>query len=141
MASVPGVWIHRLRVTEAAVLLLVAKSIQRLSADTRWERILGQKSPVPTGEYTDVIRPVGRDRKIYLSIRTAEDRLPVIVTCLDKAMVGRWMLKRRGGRPQVVIGIGRVNRTDTHAWVIGDTGAVVTGGDVARDFFPITVYR
>ncbi len=73
----------------------------------------------------------------------ASRRLPVPTTCLDRAIAARMMLRRRGARPVVVIGLAPSDpgaAWDAHAWLVGDSGVVV-GGSEAAEFTPTTQFR
>ena len=65
-------------------------------------------------------------------ITTAANHLPWRPLCLPQAVALRWMLRRRGYRPIVVLGVRRQEGkrgVDAHAWLV-EGERVAIGGDI-----------
>lgn len=131
-------WRSRGRALEAVVLLLVSTAVRRWVPMRRWARVLGR---VRTPEVSSVraSRLEGAERQVANALRSGGRRVPVSTTCLDRAIAGHLMLRRRGAHPRLVVGLNRADPAEgSHAWLVGASGAVVVGGEVMDDFVPVT---
>jgi hypothetical protein len=131
------IWIdRRLKVLEAATLLLLARYLIRFVAMRRWRGSLGQPCDLPPAATAAVpsrhTGPLpGTERIVRQAIDRACRRLPGETVCLPRAMAAQWMLRRRGKHPGLVFGIRPDDsrekvRHGFHAWVECD-GRVVIG--------------
>lgn len=128
---------HRLRVLEAAVLVLVARVLRRSVPMRRWSRVLGPTAPptVPVSEDA----PDGVEAAVARSVGSASRR--VGGNCLEQAFAASLMLRRRGVRGVVVIGLDRADPSAApHAWLVGASGRVVVGGEVLDRYLPVSQF-
>ncbi|MFL9839912.1 lasso peptide biosynthesis B2 protein [Sphingomonas sp. ST-64] len=132
-----GKWMIR---AEAAAGLALASTLVHL-VPFRWWRSslgpLGQDSAPPASLNEEQKR---RAIAIGRLVRRVAERLPLDAACLPQAMVGRWMLARRGIPARIALGS---RRSDTaaagflmHAWLIADD-RIVTGGKGLEGFSPL----
>lgn len=127
---------------EALASLIVATCLRRTVPMRRWARLLGKTYAAQPREAANPPAVEGVDRIVAVAIAGAASRLPFGTTCLDQAVAGSLMLRRRGGHPVVVIGLAREDPScDSHAWLIGDRGGVLIGGGEVADFVPVTELR
>jgi hypothetical protein len=128
---------HRLRVVEALVLVLTARVLRRTLPMRRWARVLGVPGPFVVDA---VLEPLaGPERRVASALAGASRRLRQ--NCLEQAFAASVMLRRRGLRSAVVIGLDREDpRRAPHAWLVGPSGRVVVGGDVMDDFRPVSQF-
>jgi hypothetical protein len=133
-------WRHRGRVVEAGSLIVFATAVRRVAPMPTWSGWLGRsKAPKDTfADATDLswLAPSHdpAERSVALAIRSAGARLPYEPRCLDRAIAGQLMLRRRRRPGVVVIGLSP-KKTETwgaHAWLVGRAG-VITGGREARE--------
>lgn len=93
----------------------------------RTTRLLGS---VTDAVPTEVNRArVEEAKRVCRAVRKVAAVLPWHPVCLPQALAARAMLRRRGIRPEVHLGVAGVSPLATHAWVSVD-GAVVLGGGV-----------
>jgi hypothetical protein len=130
-----------LRTMEAAVVLTIVGSVRRLVPMRVWSGVVGHRvAAVPTIE--DRKRPTPPERSVAQAVRSAARWLPFEISCLDQAVGGSLMLRRRDVSASVVIGINRLDPTDTsHAWLVGASGAVLIGANRIDEFAPVTEFR
>ncbi|HYP45900.1 MAG TPA: lasso peptide biosynthesis B2 protein [Propionibacteriaceae bacterium] len=124
---------------EAAAALGVASLLRRALPMRRWSRMLGTVGAAPA-----VLpgRPPAtrRDRRVAVDLRRAERRLPWTLNCLDRAVAGQLLLRRRGGAGTVVIGLDRLDPAGVpHAWLV-TSDSVIVGGEVAGRFVAATAF-
>ena len=118
---------RRLLGGKAAAALSVATLAVKLLPSARTRGLLGNVTgPVPAE--LDRAR-IEEARAIGRAVRRAASVLPWHPVCLPQAVAARAMLRRRGIRPEVHLGITTVSPLAAHAWVSVD-GAVVLGGGV-----------
>lgn len=128
---------HRLRVVVAIVLLLGARLLRRTVAMRRWARILGENGPVEVG--VEVTRLEGVEREVAGAVASGARRTSA--NCLEQAVAASLMLRARGARGVVVIGLDpRQPDGVPHAWLVGPSGSVVVGGDVVDRFRPVNQF-
>lgn len=161
-------WAARRDQVEAAALLTATTTLRRTVPMHRWQRLAG--TPGPPDRDLGVMQSyaprhplAGPDLAVARAVRAAGARLPMHLTCLDRAVAARLMLRRRGAAPRLVIGLDPTGTLSTgeppvlrsarrrqpaadstewgsHAWLVGETGIVV-GGPEAVGFHPATVLR
>lgn len=133
---------RRLRALEALAVLLVVTTIRRSMPMHRWApRLIGRASvaPLPGVPSDAVLTDV--DRQVADAVRAATRRVPVQFTCLDQAVAGALMLRRRRVATSIVIGLPRDEAfTDSHAWLLGACDGIVLGGMVADRYVPASVF-
>jgi len=127
---------------EALALLLVARTIRATIPMRRWQRLVGQKSAA-SGRVEQAIPPTDPiDLRVARAIQIATNHSPVAMVCLDQAVAGSWMLRLRGERPTMVIGLKADDLAATpHAWLIADSGATITGGGARPGFASVTAFQ
>lgn len=136
------VWRHRRLVAQAGAAMVSARSIRLALPAQRWEKLIGDKSPVTGDAYSTPMPPTGVDQEVSVAISAACRRLPFSPNCLDKALAARWLLVRRGSRPILVIGLNREDLSATpHAWLVGESGGTVTGSQAVPDFVAVTKFH
>jgi hypothetical protein len=146
-------WQGRVRTAQAGTVLLVATALRRILPRQRLPLILGTPG-TPQGLSSAVTRSEqsgdasapgvrGYERTVQGAVVRASRRLPVSTTCLDRAIAARALLRLKGSRPTLVIGLAPGVSGEpwgAHAWLVGDTGVVV-GGAEAAEFTPVTHFR
>jgi len=131
---------YRRRTLEACVLLAVATLLRRYVTMRRWSRVLGEMGPVRPAP-----APVGpsdpTERAVALAVAAAARRLPAATTCLDRAIAASLMMRARGRRPRLLIGMPLDDpRGTSHAWLVGESGRVVVGDGELERFRPVTQF-
>lgn len=112
---------------EAAAALCAASLAVKLLPSARTRRLLGvATSAVPAGVNRARVEEA---KRVGRAVRRVADVLPWHPVCLPQALAARAMLRRRGIRPEVHLGVAGVSPLEAHAWVSVD-GAVVLGGGV-----------
>jgi hypothetical protein len=119
-------------VAEAAILLLLAKSLIWWVPMGLWRRTLGAVGGLPTHATRRV-----EAMPLVAAVERAGQRLPGEYVCLPRAMAVQWMLRRRGIGSALVFGIARDMKVgqlhDLHAWVeVGDS--IVIGAMPERSY-------
>lgn len=133
---------HRRLVVEAMTLCTAARCLRVLVPAPRWEAAIGRKEMIAGDPPLPSQLPTGLDREVSMATWSAARRLPFTPNCLEQALAASWMLRRRGSKPTVVIGLSRDRQGDSaHAWLIGEGGAVLTGGASAPKFVAVTAFR
>lgn len=131
-------WRSRGRTFEAMVLLLVSTAVRRWVPMRRWARVLGRVREPQVSSVT-ASGLIGVERRVAIALRSGDRRLPVSTTCLDRAIAGHLMLRRRRTLPRLVVGLNRADPAEgAHAWLVGPSGSVVVGAEVMDDFVPVT---
>ena len=125
---------------EALALLMLATGLRRRVPMQRWVRLVGSAhvaSPLdPAAPWAE------RDLAVAGALASAVRRSPVQTTCLDRALAGALMLRRRGAHPVLVIGLAReAPEAEPHAWLKGEDGAIVVGAESIHEFVPVTEFR
>ena len=78
---------------------------------------------------------------VGVAVNRAAARLPWHSSCLDRALAGRLMLRRRSVPSSVVFGVTkRGEQIHAHAWLVAGDG-IVCGGRERAAFQPIAVFR
>ncbi len=119
---------HRLRVLEAALLFSLLPIAHRLLT---WRRLL-DLSGVSVEPYLCEQVPVKspRAREVARAVAVAAVRLPWKPLCLSQALVAGIMLRLRGRRSVLCLGVRKDGNTlGGHAWLLlpGDDGGLVCG--------------
>ncbi len=120
---------HRLRVLEAALLFSLLPMVHRLLT---WRRLL-DLSGVSVEPYRHELGPVKSPlaQGVARAVSIAAVRLPWRPLCLSQALVAGIMLRVRGRRSVLCLGVRKEGRSlGGHAWLVlpGDDGGVVCGG-------------
>lgn len=116
---------HRARVVEAFVLLVLAGIARRYLPMRRWAPILGPNGPA--GVPIELGTLHGPEAAVARAIEAGARR--VGANCLEQAVAASVMLRRRRCPGAVVIGLDLANPADVpHAWFVGASGHVVVGG-------------
>lgn len=75
------------------------------------------------------------DRRICWAVEAVAHRLFPRRPCLVQALAGKWLLQRRGLRPELQIGVRRVGSSiRAHAWLAYNDEIIVGGGTSARAY-------
>jgi hypothetical protein len=132
----------RLRALEAMAALFVVTAIRRCIPMHLWApRLIGRANvaPLPVVPSDAVLTDV--DRQVAGAVHAATRRAPVQFTCLDEAVAGALMLRRRRVAASVVVGLPRDEAlTDSHAWLLGACDGIVLGGMAADRYVPASVF-
>lgn len=124
---------------EAAAALAVASLLRRALPMRRWSAILGRVGSAPA-RLPDRAPTTSIERQVASALRRAERRLPWTLNCLDRAVAGQLLLRRRHRPGTVVIGLDRDDPAGVpHAWLV-TADAVLVGGDVAGRFVAATAF-
>ncbi|MEI6623889.1 MAG: lasso peptide biosynthesis B2 protein, partial [Actinomycetes bacterium] len=135
-------WLSRSRTGEALLLVSTARVLRATLPMASWQKLVGRKSAADSATPAVAVSPQGLERTVSLAVRRADERAPFHTTCLDQALAARWMLRRRGEHPVLVIGLNRADLSaDPHAWLTGEHGGTVTGAAAMPDFVPVTEFR
>lgn len=138
--SEPSAWsttTRRLRALEALVLLLLARGLRKWVAMRRWAPLLGENGPPAAPMALEPL--AGREAVVARAVASGARRTSA--NCLEQAVAASLMLRRRGTRAVVVIGLDPA-RPDAipHAWLVGASGSVVTGADEMPGFRPVNQF-
>lgn len=142
----PGasVWRHRLRVAEAALLLLLAREIVARMPFDRWRRWFGTAAS-PTEPHSAALDPAStlRGRRVARAVGQAAYHLPGDFKCLPQAMAVCWMLRRRAIPASMVFGVAdarsRGSLHDLHAWVSSGSDVIIGKGEKIHN--PVLILR
>jgi hypothetical protein len=133
-------WGHRIRVAEAAILLIVARALVAWVPFRWWRSSLGAMQDPKFGDAVALIpSQAAAARAVARALERADSRLPLHFKCLPRAMATQWMLRRRSIPAAVVLGVlvaesrGTIN--DLHAWVT--TGNCVLIGELQDAHVPV----
>lgn len=89
------------------------------------------------------IRPITGSREpegLARMVRAAARHTPWRSLCLEQAMAGRVMLRRRGYSSRLHLGVGKSGETlEAHAWLECD-GEILLGGEVVERFTPLAEF-
>jgi len=122
----------RLRVGEAALLLIVARLLIMCVRFGVWRPWLGQMVNTACRPATT---PPMVTWGLVTAVERAQQRLHYPFKCLPRAMALQWMLARRGISTTLLIGVARGEAMgqlhDLHAWVEVN-GTTVIGTDPSR---------
>jgi hypothetical protein len=84
--------------------------------------------------------------RVRWAVKTAARRVPWRAVCFQQGIAAQRMLCRRGVAAELHYGVARAREPagagglQAHVWVTAGA-AMVTGGEVAAQFTPITVFR
>lgn len=132
--------LDRRRRTEAMALLALASLGRRAVPMRRWARVLGNRT-VAHSAVPSPVRLTGVEDEVSRALRVATDTVPFTASCLDQAVAGSLLLRRRGLGATVVIGLSTIDPHKSHAWLLGPSGEVLVGGIVADGFVPVTEFH
>lgn len=122
---------------EALVLVLVARVLRAWVPMRRWSRVLGPTQPPTANARPDA--PEGTEAAVAAAVASATRKAGG--NCLEQAFAASLMLRLRGERGVVVIGLDRADPASApHAWLVGRSGRVVVGGDVTDRFVPVSQF-
>lgn len=121
---------RRLPAIEAAALLTVAYAATKLLGSTRLMRVIGRAAPAEPRQ-TTVPDLAARARRTARTVDAVAAKLPWSTACLPRALTLRAMLRRRGIRCELHLGITSTMPLAAHAWVTAG-GTVVHGGPVGH---------
>lgn len=124
---------ERGRLLEAVAALAVAGGLLKAVGFARLARRLGHHmAESPAVQDSTAIKTAG---EIRWAVQAAAANVPWKPVCLPQAIAAQWMLRRRGIRSTLYLGVDPGRQLDAHAWVrVGD--AVVTGG-AGKDRFVV----
>ena len=95
---------------------------------------------IPAPRITDENESTVREaRRVGRMVQRVAQTLPWHPTCLRQALATQWLLRRRGIRSVLHLGVADVSSMDAHAWVTVDGWKVV--GRVARPFAPVASFE
>ncbi|PZE13384.1 MULTISPECIES: lasso peptide biosynthesis B2 protein [Pseudomonas] len=121
---------HRLRVVEAALFFLFTPVFCRLFS---WRLLLSLSGariePAPS-ELNPVLSPMAR--AVGHAVAVAARRLPWKPLCLPQALVAACMLRLRGRRSVLCLGVRKEGESiGAHAWLVlpGQDGGIVCGAE------------
>lgn len=121
---------HRLRVVEAALFFLFTPVFCRLFS---WRLLLslsGARIEPASSDLSPVVSPMAR--AVGDAVAVAARRLPWKPLCLPQALVAACMLRLRGRRSVLCLGVRKEGESiGAHAWLVlpGQDGGVVCGAE------------
>ena len=128
------------RAALACVLLTIMTVLRRSLPMRRLALVVGKAQPA-SRTLEKPPPPRGLDQEVARAVDTAARRLPLTTTCLDQALAGSLLLRLRGRRSTLVIGMAKDHpRGGTHAWLVATSGSVVVGASEMEDFTPVTQF-
>jgi len=128
---------HRLRVAQALVLLVIGRALRLWVPMRRWSRVLGPALPPTAVAGSEA--PEGVEGAVASAVASAARRGGG--NCLEQAFAASLMLRARGRRGVVVIGLDRRDPAAApHAWLVGASGRVVVGGEVMDQYVPVSQF-
>lgn len=146
LATAPTKWrrrngTERLLLLEALMLLGVARLLV-LAIPFRWFSVtLGRHM----NEASRQIDPAELQHAIHVgqAVRSAANNTPWESVCLPQAVVGQWMLKRRGIAATLYLGVAKAGQQpeqlSAHAWLrCGDV--IITGAAGHRQFTVVATF-
>jgi hypothetical protein len=125
---------------EAALTLAMVKVLRTTIPLRKWSRLLGSPTGVD-GINIEANSPTGAELEISLAIARAGYRVPGTFTCFDRAAAGQIMMRSRGLRGVMVIGLRSGERWDGHAWLLGETGVITGAGEGGAGLFPVSAFH
>ncbi|MCL2541509.1 MAG: lasso peptide biosynthesis B2 protein [Nocardioidaceae bacterium] len=129
---------RRLRVLEALTLVALARLLRRRVPMRRWSFLLGATGPALAGTSGE-LPPVGVEARVARAVGSAARRTGA--NCLEQAVAASLMLRVRRRPGAVVIGLDRTDPAGVpHAWLVGGSGAVLTGGETMGDFRAVSQF-
>ncbi len=136
-------WASRVRTVEAMSLLTCARGLRLAVPMHRWQQLAGCKQAAAASTTPPApVQPFGVERVVAGSVLRGAFRLHFHTTCLDQALAARWMLRRRGQSPVLIIGLVPGDPDGgAHAWLVGADGGTVTGASAVPQFTPVTEFR
>jgi hypothetical protein len=133
-------WAHRrelLLLAEAVCGLALAALTLKLRPFARVARNL--TCPVRPAVVSD---PNLLSRRVRWAVLAASKRVPWGSVCFDQAIAAQRMLRRRGIAADLVYGVRKSEQgLDAHVWLRLAGGWIVVGGEQARLFQPIALFR
>ena len=123
---------ERRLVVETALLFAVAWAGLRVMSITSLRRLLA----VSTARFSTAAAQPELLPDVTQSIRRVAARFPSSASCLVQAIAGETMLRRRGCRPELRLGVRKVRPLDAHAWLESE-GVVVVGGSEPMDAYRV----
>lgn len=129
---------HRLRVLEAALLLSLLPFAQRMLSWRRLLNLSGARVEPPPRELGPVTSPIAQ--AVGRAVMTAAYRLPWKPLCLPQALVAAFMLRVRGRRSVLCLGVRKDgDALGAHAWLVlpGCDGGVVCGAASIANVRPL----
>jgi hypothetical protein len=127
-------WSDRALVAESLAMLAVARLLVKI---TRGKHLASRMGGVPAN-HTDYPEPVDASNPLRSERGAAGARVGGMVErvarttwwrsmCLEKALAGKWMLRRRGIASTMYVGVAkRDGEIIAHAWLVGE-GQTLTG--------------
>lgn len=124
---------ERGRLVEAIAALAVAGGLLKAIGFPRLASRLGHHmAESPPVQDSTAIRAAD---EIRWAVEAAAANLPWKPVCLPQAVAAQWMLRRRGIRSTLYLGVDPGRQLDAHAWVrVGD---VVVTGAAGKDRFVV----
>lgn len=116
---------NKILVMEATVLLLLTRLTIRFLPYRVLRKMLGRHKVVAVNQTVDE----ALIRRISYFINRVAPRMPIECTCLPQALTGKYMLKRRGIKSTLYIGLGphKTQKLMGHAWLMVNH-MTITGG-------------
>lgn len=131
----------RLRVAAAMAALAAVSLLRRLGGSRAVRALAGDPRPAAPGDEGVLTGPVDpATRSVAGAVRAAARHLPP-TSCLDRALAGAWLLRRRGRTGRVVLGVpADPAAIVTHAWLVDGHGRACIGAREAAAYLPVTVF-
>jgi len=127
---------HRWRVVQALTLLVLARLLRRFVPMRRWSGLLGANGAAVVGIELGPLS--GAEAEVAWAVEAGSRR--VAANCLEQAVAASLMLRARRLPAAVVIGLDVADPGATpHAWLVGPSGLVVTGGELGA-FRPVNQF-
>lgn len=131
----------RLRVAGAMAALLTVSLLRRAAGPRVVRALAGEPHAANPGDGGVMTGPVDpATRSVAGAVGAAARRLPP-TSCLDRALTGAWLLRRRGRPSRLILGVpADPGATVTHAWLVDGHGRACIGAREAVAYLPVTVF-
>lgn len=128
---------ERARLLEAVAALAVAGGLLKAVGFPRLASRLGHHmTESPRVQDAEAVKAAD---EIRWAVQAAAANLPWKPVCLPQAVAAQWMLRRRGIRSTLYLGVDPGRQLDAHAWVRAGE-VVVTGGEGKDRFVVVSTF-
>jgi hypothetical protein len=138
-------WSDRALVVESLAMLAAARVVVKTTPQRRLVSRIGG-SRITSAEVPDAAlhRSSGRSGDLGFRVGATVERVARFTwwrsMCLEKALAGKWMLRRRGIGSTMYVGMARRgSEFIAHAWLVGEGQTLTGAGNVS--YAPLAAFR